>query len=650
MVEKTRKCIGVIVGKPTRRHQAELLKGIYSAAFANDMNVAVFGTSIARIDKETRLGEENIYSLINYEKLSGVLYLKDTIHFDDIESTITEPLLKAHREFGIPAVTIDAQVEGLPAFFSDDSDNVRMMTEHIIQKHRCKDIAYLTGPKGHPHAERRLAVFRQVMRENGLAVDESRVFYGDFWYGSGAAFTEQLLASEKGLPEAVICANAPMAESMYKALLERDIHAPADILLAGYDDTLEYASFISSAIRCSESVGKAACEGLIALINGESLPERQEVSCGVKTNYSISCGCTFAHDINLLYAAGAKPDDVNDYFSEYNSIDSALIGSSDYNAMLWSIDWFTYFLKDFTDLHFCMCSGWDEPASSVDESVVQTRYTPQMEICYRHTNNPDGTVDRQIGSGELFDTKDMFPLLYSADGDPAAYLFRPLHFNERCFGYAVISFGNRLRVPEEIFDFWINDVSDALESQRRLNNMRWLYGEMQKNAVTDMMTGLMNRNGFNMMLPQIIAEAGEQNALVLLIMADLNNLKYINDTFGHPAGDEAIKTAAGALSRTWMGGATSEKNFRIGGDEFVKLAVGHFTEAQTAEFKRALSEYLNNYNATAGKPYPIYMSLGFASSPADSAEIESLLNEADEKMYRDKVRLKKETGFDHKRE
>lgn len=651
MENTERKCIAVLLEKPAKSYQADVLKGIYSVAFANDFNVAVFGASVAKMSDKYRLGELNIFSLINYKKLAGVIYLRDTLHYEERDELITEPLLMAHRELGIPVITIDDKLDGIPAFFCDDAEIVSSMIEHLILKHGCRDIAYMTGTKGHPHAEARLKVFRETMRRHGLAVDESRVYYGDFWYNEGENFVKQLLASEKGLPQAVVCANAPMTESMYRALYDRGIRAPRDILLAGYDDNANKPSFISYSIRNMGKVGEAACSGLVSLINGGALEDEiYYIPCSSNFNYSITCGCSQADYYDLLSISELSDETDNNYFSEYNCIDEAMIASSDYVNMLWTMDWYTYLLKDFESLYICMNEGWDDPAASVDESSVQRGYTPQILINYSRENHPDGTSDRYVGSEKRFLAEEMFPKLFAAEGEPKAYLFRSLHFEDRCFGYSVFSYGSRIKLPAETYDFWLNDVSDAIESQRRLQNMRWLYGEMQRTAITDMMTGLMNRNGFNMMLPDLISEAKRQKLQILLVMGDLNNLKYINDTFGHNEGDESLKTASGALARTWVGGAVSEKNFRIGGDEFVKAAIGHFTKDQMEEFRAALAEFLKGYNANSGKPYPVHISVGFSlSEPDEQTDPDTLLKKADEEMYTDKMRIKKETGFAPKR-
>lgn len=648
---KQRKCIAVLIEKPNKDYQAGILKGIYKAAFSCDMNVAVFAVTMPRSSDNYHNGEMNIFTLPgDYSKFCGVIYLPDTVDFSTRDEIITKPLLRCTKEHNIPLVTIDYQIDGVPCFLSDDSDVVKAMVHHLIKVHGCRDIAYMTGIKGHPHAEHRLAAFRAAMREDGLEIQENRVFYGDFWTNEGENVVRSLIEGKNGLPEAIICANSFMTDSVYNALYSRGLHVPQDVRLASYGETTDDVSFVTSTIRRTDKIGCEACRGIIDIINGNDIPLTTQVKCDFGENYALTCGCAIADDYNLNKFKQDKSNSFSDFFSEFNTMSEALINSKNMREMFWTANWFTYSFENLSSINVCMCDDVVKPESSIDENSMRTSYSKEMLIVYSRRNFDDGTRDEFVGTDRRFDISEVFPPLFSAEGAPAAYVFRPLHFEQRCFGYAVISYGDKIIAPPDIYDFWINVLANAIESQRRLAIMSYLYGKMRNDAITDLMTGLLNRNGFNLMLPQLINEARAGGKQFLIVMADLNGLKYVNDTFGHSEGDTFIKTAAGAMARTWIGGAVCEKNFRIGGDEFVKAAYGDFSEDKLDEFRSALYEYLDNYNRTAGKPYPIYMPLGFCLCAADEvADADKMLSVADAKMYTDKLRLKKETGFDPKR-
>ena len=572
---ENRKCIAVLTEKPSLDYQSGILKGIYRSAFSHDTNVAVFCVTSTRSDEAYQIGEMVIFSLLgDYSRFSGVIYLPDTIDYSMRDTLITEKLIAASRKIKIPVVTIDGNYDEFPCFLSDDSEPIQFLVDHLSAGHGCKDIAFVTGRKNHPHAEHRLEAFSRAMSKNNLEIRENRIFYGDFWRTCGEDIVSSLLAGESGLPEAIICANSYMADGIYEALYKRGFRAPRDIKLACYGEKTETSEYISATIRATDSLGFSACEGLFSMINGGSIPSVNRIPTEFQKRPAMTCGCMQPDEYNLLDFRMKDPNEVSDFFTEYNTMSESLIRRPNIRETLWTANWYTHLFGDFTRFSVCMCDDVVKPELSLDENDVCVSYTDEMLMVLDHKRLPDGTSDAFVGTDRRFPVSEVYHPLFSADGDPAAYVFRQLHFIERCYGYAVLSYGSKIISPQASFDFWVNVLANAVESQRRLTIMRYLYKKVNQDAVTDSMTGLFNRNGFNSMLPQMITEAREEGKNFLLIMSDLNGLKYVNDSFGHSEGDNLINTAAGLLSCTRISGASCEKNFRIGGDEFVKAAYG----------------------------------------------------------------------------
>lgn len=643
-----RKVIAVIMSKPSLSYQTGILRGIYSVAFSHNCNVAVFGSAHPRDSELAHDGEISIYKLVNYDKLAGVIYVPGAITFNKRDEVITEPFMKAIREKHIPAVTIDHQFEGIPCYMCDDKAIVKEMIDHMIEEHGCKDIAYMTGTEGHPHSIARLSAFRESMQEHGLEVQPNREYYGDFWYTSGVPFCDFITSAPNGMPDAIVCGNGAMAESVYNELKKRGYRIPGDLKLASFEEAESPAPFISSTNRRTDSIGKAACEGLFKLMNGESIPETTNVLSETTNNFQITCGCKSADDFDLLAMCNnTQADVVTSFFSEYNTMRDSLTAISTADDMLWCLDFYTFYLKDFSGLYLCMCDGWNDPKHLMDERLKTVEFTPEMTVYYQHYYDENGELQKFVGNREKFSKEDMFPYLTSAEGEPKAYVMRALHYQDRLFGYAAITYGSRLQTPIDIFDHWINDISMSLEALRRLNSARLLYSKMQLDAITDEMTGLFNRNGFNKMFPRMLEHAEKSKLDVVVVLGDLNGLKYVNDTFGHAEGDEIIKTAAGSMGACTIPGATSENNFRIGGDEYVKVAYGKITDKDISDFCKSVEQYLENYNNTSGKPYKVYIPLGAKlCHTGEPLNPDSLLSEADKLMYAEKVRIKTALGLD----
>lgn len=148
--------------------------------------------------------------------------------------------------------------------------------------------------------------------------------------------------------------------------------------------------------------------------------------------------------------------------------------------------------------------------------------------------------------------------------------------------------------------------------------------ELRRLSISDMLTGLYNRYFFETEVARI------QNSRlypITVIMIDLNNLKQINDTHGHPAGDEVIIRTAQVLKLSFRAGDIIA---RYGGDEFLILLPETDEEAAVQAVNRL------RQNANRIPDQAINLSIGCATGGKDVA-ITELIRLADDHMYQDKA-------------
>jgi diguanylate cyclase (GGDEF)-like protein len=164
---------------------------------------------------------------------------------------------------------------------------------------------------------------------------------------------------------------------------------------------------------------------------------------------------------------------------------------------------------------------------------------------------------------------------------------------------------------------------------------RTLREEMLRDlSLHDDLTGLYNRRGLMALADQKVREAERHGRGFGVVFADLDGLKRINDTLGHPEGDRAIRDAAQLIRGSVR---DSDVVARLGGDEFAVLVLsereGGAGEAIETAAAR-LMEAVARHNATEERPYTLSLSLGFSGyDPAAPHSIESLLEAADQQMY-----------------
>jgi diguanylate cyclase (GGDEF)-like protein len=157
-------------------------------------------------------------------------------------------------------------------------------------------------------------------------------------------------------------------------------------------------------------------------------------------------------------------------------------------------------------------------------------------------------------------------------------------------------------------------------------------------SLTDDLTGLYNRRGFLALSEQQTRVANRDRKAMMLISADLDGLKEINDAFGHREGDAAIAETAHILRESFR---KSDLVARIGGDEFALLLTGGEAEFDRGNLEGRLRQNVKKHNQEGGRRYRISVSAGFAYlEPGGTHSLEEWLHRADTMMYERKRQKK----------
>jgi two-component system, cell cycle response regulator len=149
-------------------------------------------------------------------------------------------------------------------------------------------------------------------------------------------------------------------------------------------------------------------------------------------------------------------------------------------------------------------------------------------------------------------------------------------------------------------------------------------------SFTDGMTGLYNRRGFFTLLEQQLLLSRRTSQGFLLFVIDLDYLKMINDTFGHPSGDRALMDVADCLQLSFR---HHDILGRIGGDEFAVIALNAAPDSFD-HIKHKIHYKFHEQNERTEEPYKLSISIGAAYYNGQSdVTIEELIDEADRSLY-----------------
>lgn len=161
-----------------------------------------------------------------------------------------------------------------------------------------------------------------------------------------------------------------------------------------------------------------------------------------------------------------------------------------------------------------------------------------------------------------------------------------------------------------------------------------LADELERLARTDVLSGLLNRRGFTELSESAIANATRAGRSCVLIMADIDDFKAVNDRHGHAAGDAVIRNVGRTFGRVVRQG---EYAARIGGEEFAVL----LPDADVAEGVVLGNRILEQVRATGSRVQEaevrVTVSVGVAASHGEPCTLDQLLNSADTALYRAKT-------------
>lgn len=161
--------------------------------------------------------------------------------------------------------------------------------------------------------------------------------------------------------------------------------------------------------------------------------------------------------------------------------------------------------------------------------------------------------------------------------------------------------------------------------------------KLEEIATKDELTGLFNRRGFISNAERVLEEPSNQGKVAIICYADMDNLKMVNDKYGHDDGDFALRTIAQVLQESFR---DNDIIGRIGGDEFICLAVTG-ADCDVDSMKLRIEKVTKRYNKFAGKPYPIEMSTGiYKFKIIGKVDIYDAMNNADTLLYQEKIRKK----------
>jgi diguanylate cyclase (GGDEF)-like protein len=228
--------------------------------------------------------------------------------------------------------------------------------------------------------------------------------------------------------------------------------------------------------------------------------------------------------------------------------------------------------------------------------------------------------------------RDRKPVVFTADESfegMESMLVLPLVVQDAVIGTFVVAAKAAQRYTNErreMLEVVANQVAVTLQNAR-------LYAQMESMATTDGLTGLANHRTFQQRLDEAIARARRSKKKFTLLLTDIDHFKSVNDTYGHPVGDEVLRKVA----------ATFEANLRetdiparYGGEEFAIILEDTDVEGADVIANRLRTELKKLVFQTDQGPFSRTMSIGMAEWPTDATDKQELIDLTDQALYHSK--------------
>ncbi|MBR6385008.1 MAG: helix-turn-helix domain-containing protein [Ruminococcus sp.] len=519
------KRIGVIIPAITDFLQNELLDGIFKTASSAGFDIIVLTTATNglefHVQSEIMNGEESIYSLLESADFDGILFVSQYFIKESVRCMISEKI----KKISVPCIDLGGESLGFETVSIPQDKIMHELTNHIIEKHNCKNLIFLAGYKDNPDSEQRMSGFLRAVDEHDCRYE---IVYGDFWKYHAEKLGEEFLNHERTLPDAVVCANDIMAVTLCNTLKKGGISVPEDILVTGYDGHLFALSNFPPITTVSGSMytlGKIGTQKLIEKLGGKII---KKPDIGIHILYGTSCGCV-ERNKGCQEAAQLVQDYIrheseagemlemrinSDFITKASDVDSL-------SELTELIDGTAHYLKGYQSMHWCLYPDWDSNPENPD--ICRTKPYPEEMLCILSKE-----AQKDGKKPELFKTSEIVPLL-AQHHKPLIMFILPLHASSQVFGYCGFAYKNASDFTVSIMLFnLMSAVANGLRMLRRKYYTEYLQKKIEEASLYDKMTNLLSKKGLLLYLEKHEQES-VRNGIMLITIARLLAVQNIKN-------------------------------------------------------------------------------------------------------------------------
>lgn len=590
------KIIAVCMCKVYDERNYRIIRALNNFAVENDYRLFVYHTCSDLYWKTlSEKGEQSVFDLIDYNITDAVVTFEEGVYAEDVMTKIRMDA----AEYGKPVISVGVEHDDCISIKFDYAKGFEQVVRHVIEQH--------------------IAVFRKILEEYDIPFRNDVFYYGDYWSAPTLKAVDDMIEGNK-VPRAIVCANDMMAIAAGAEFQRRGYKIPEDIIITGFDG-LEEARYCTPMLTTSGCSYDDTAKTIINTISKSLAGEKPEKVYTVDYDLSVenSCGCKpSVEQINTGEHIRILRDRMNRYQDEERVLYELAVNIMNCETP----KTLAALLKEyaFGDMAVVVNGDFFDERKDPRVSNREPLFDDEM-ILLRSRAVEDRDIPQPFDRTNIIpDVENImdykFPLIFSA----LAHIGIPLGY--ACF-YFPVQLNEYFKIP-----LYVNSLNTALGSFRSVTYQKYMTKHIEEMYRHDMLTGLYNRTGFYNAL-ETLPRRNDQLALVVSV--DVDGLKYINDNFGHEAGDYAIRAAANAIDSVSI---ENKVCGRFGGDELALFAIVDTNLAE--QVKEEIKDKMAELNRRSGRSYVLSASVGAAVAPVENFWFDDVMHIADKYMYEDK--------------
>ncbi len=643
--------IGLVIGAAEDDFSYQISQGAMKAAQENNNNLFIFPmkylnrTEIARQDPNQKF-EYQYNFLIAYalsHSLDAIILCLSTVAY---RSEREEMLAFLHGFKAIPVMLVATDEKGYANISYNNETGLRAGIEYLIKERGCKHICMLSGTTNNSDAKERLEIYKQVLSENGLTISEQMIEFSNM-FNFCQPSVEKLLSNNPDM-DAVVCVNDLTAHAVYDVLKKHHLKIGKDVCVLGFDDCEDslYLEPPLGTVRADASqlgyragimVHKCLENHNVSTVSFLLDDEQSMVDTTFVNRTSVSgqimSSTELTKDSEINYIKKIQNMKYINHQLNVVTRDMLMFEKG-------SIKNFSGFLAafDLDGVECCYLFMLDKPIEYRETEYVNVINTLHLQA-YK-----EGDKIVELTKGDRVFQKDELFTYEAFQKKGKNYVVIDIYSREIQYGILVCDLPLKYFSYIENICFLISlttKISDLLVTKEALlkEQESMLLKLEQENLILnnisykDELTGISNRRGFITKTMDLLKEPTNHKKIGIILYADLNYLKLINDKYSHAEGNYALQECANVLEQVaGNDGAVG----RIGGDEFaIFKIIPCMGEGQ--RIKKKIREIIEEMNAISGKAYEISMSIGiYEFTITENCDLKELIKEADSRLYVEK--------------